>query len=229
MRGTRLAPPLLGLGLAFTLTACTEGGLSGLFGGTTQLAVRDGAVIVRGPQNFCIDDTASNSAGGFAVLAGCNVIAYRGQAPAHPALITVQVGEEGSATVTGAEEVMAEFLSSDDGVLLLSVAGDATTVDIEEVQHSDGLVEVRFSDTSAPVPDGLQTGEWRAFLDVADRLVTIRIRSLAHAPLLPQEGAVLLRQTVAQIQAANPVARPSENEPDAPEAPELATARASAG
>ena len=194
----------MGLALMLSQTACVDGGLGGLFGGTQEIAVRGGAVTVRGPANFCIDGAASNSADGFAVLAGCNVIATRGKAPAHPALITVQVGDADSATVNGAEDVLATFLESDDGAELLSASGDASAIKIEDVRHSDGLVEVRFTDSSPLPTEALQVGEWRAFTDVAGRLVTINVRSLARAPLLQQEGAVLLRQAVAAMKAANP-------------------------
>lgn len=171
--------------------------------GIRTLSVLDGAVSIRGPDGYCVDQQSSRASSGFAVLAGCAVVSDAAIMPALEGLITVQIGAANSASVTGAEAAMAELLRTTQGAQLLSAAGDAASVQVARVDRADGVVVVRFSDaTPAPTP-GLEPSEWRAFLDIRGRLTTISLRGFDRAPIPAEQGLRLLSQAIGALRTAN--------------------------
>lgn len=171
--------------------------------GIRTLSVLDGAVSVRGPEGFCVDQQSSRAGSGFAVLAGCAVVSDAAMMPALEGLITVQIGEAGSAVVTGTEAELAALLRTSQGAQLLSAAGDPASVQVARVDRAEGVVVVRFSDAApAPTP-GLEPQEWRAFLDIRGRLTTISLRGFDRAPIPAEQGLRLLSQAVGALRAAN--------------------------
>lgn len=190
--------PLL---VALILLAGCEAGINSR--GIRTLSVLDGAVSVRGPEGFCVDQQSSRAASGFAVLAGCAVVSDAAMMPALEALITMQIGAASSATVTGAEADLAALLRTAQGAELLSAASDPASVQVVRVDRADGVVVVRFSD-AAPAPiAGLEPLEWRAFLDIKGRLTTISLRGFARAPIPADQGLRLLSQAIGALRAAN--------------------------
>lgn len=178
--------------------------LAGL-GGTPlpALALRGGAVMAAGPDGYCVAPAASNAYNGFALLVSCDAIAGRMGRPNINALITMQVGDAASASVVGSEPMFQAFLASDAGRVLLSRSGKAETVKIGAIDSRQGQITAVFDDLS-PVPvRGFQQREWRGFVDVGDRLVTLTVRGLARDPLSDQRGRTLLDQAVAALRAVN--------------------------
>ncbi|MBI1418750.1 MAG: dihydroxy-acid dehydratase [Limimaricola sp.] len=189
---------------ALTALVLALAGCDGLHGPqVTQVAVMDGALTVAGPRGFCVDTAASRPAMGFVVLGGCAVVAGDGPMPDPAGLITVQVGGAGSAAVTGNEAALDRLLTSPQGTALLSAGGQPGSVRVHSHAHTAGLVRVRFTDGTAADPQGVQPGEWRAFLDLGGRMVTVSLRGLARAPLSAGEGQRLLLGAVAALRAAN--------------------------
>lgn len=170
---------------------------------TRSLAVADGAVRVQGPDGYCVDTTTSRPDTGFAVLGACNLLGAGGGAPSSDGFITIQVGGPGSAIVAGSEGDLAVLLRTAQGAALLTDQGNASTVTINQLDRGDGLVSVRFSDRAPPPVDGLTAEEWRAFLDIGDRLVTIGVRGYTRAPLTAGQSQQILYGTVAALRAAN--------------------------
>lgn len=168
-----------------------------------RLAVRDGAVEVQGPDGYCVDPRGSQPRAGFVVLAGCAAISSRAVEPPLPGLLTVQVGEAGSAMVAGNEAALLSLLTSEDGQAMLAQDGDAASVDILSHRRRTGVVAIAFEDRSAGEAPGLMPGEWRAFLDLRGRLVTLSVRRLATRPLTQTGGRALLDAAVAAVIAAN--------------------------
>jgi len=193
------ALPVLAVALA-GLAAC-DVALPGQ--GTRSLPLYDGSVRVQGPQGYCVDPDASQPATGFAVLGACGLMVAAGIMPQTDGFITVQIGERGTATVTGNEAALAALLRSRDGVALLSETGDAATVTPGQIDRGEGLVSIRFTDSAPPPVEGLMAEEWRAFLDLGDRLVTIGVRGYARTPLTAGQAQGLLYGTVAALRAAN--------------------------
>ena len=187
----------------FGLAAC-----NGAFPASTarpveSLAVSGGAVTVAGPPDYCVDAATSRSADGFAILAPCATLGSGNATPIRNAVISVQVGEPGSAVVEGAESAMVSLFGTPAGAELLSRTGDPGLIAIREAGLSSGVVIVVYDDRN-PVPiDGTQTREWRGFFDLGDRLVTISLRGLASSPLSSGSGTTLLRQAVEAVRAAN--------------------------
>lgn len=194
------AAPLAALaGLVLALTGCDALHRPQV----TRVAVMNGALAVAGPSGFCVDTAASRPAMGFVVLGGCAVVAGDGPMPDPAGLITVQVGGAASAAVTGNEAALDRLLTSPQGTALLSAGGQPGSVHVHSHAHAAGLVRVRFTDSTAADPQGVQPGEWRAFLDIGGRIVTLSLRGLARAPLSAGEGQRLILGAVAALRAAN--------------------------
>ncbi len=171
--------------------------------GVPAFAILDGAINVQGPEGFCVDTGVSVPARGFAVLAACGLISDIATVPAIEGLLTMQVGAAGSAVVNGSEQTMRDLLQSEPGVQLLATNGRPDSITIDQIDTRDGLVVVHFTDTAPPVVEGVEQLEWRAFLDLGDRLATISVRGLTRAPLRRDTGLLLLDQAVFALQAAN--------------------------
>jgi len=202
---------LIGLVFGFTLAGCAENGLTlpgfgaGISGqGVKSLAILDRSVSVRGPEGYCVDRRASRARDGFVILAGCALISSAEIMPALDGLILVQVGDIASASVTGSEAEMVALLESASGRQILSDRGDGSTVEIDHVEHRQGVVSVIFADSAAAEFDGVEPQVWRAFLDIRGRLTTVSVRSFSRAPLTGNQGRALLNRAVAALILANP-------------------------
>lgn len=172
--------------------------------GIRTLALLDGAVRVRGPDAYCVDQRASRSRDGFAVLAGCALLS--GSAAGMPAidgLITVQFGEAGTAGVTGNEAAFADFIASDAGRTLLASDGDAAKIEHVATIVDVGGVLALFEDRSGPAIGGTTGPQWRGFLDIDGRLVTVAVRSFARQPITHAQGERLLVVTMAELSEVN--------------------------
>ena len=193
------------LGAAAFIAGCTEIGMLGApTPPTPAIALYGGEVIAAVPEGYCIETKASNSRTGFAVMVACEVIALETDRPRLNGFATVQVGTAGSAIVAADPDGFEAFLSSTAGEGLLSVNGNASTVTVGDVKQTSGAVTVRFSDQAAPPVAGLQTTEWRAFVDIKGRLTTIAVRGLAGDPLSASEGQALLESVLGAMIVNNP-------------------------
>lgn len=172
--------------------------------GIRTLSLLGGDVRVRGPQGYCVDQGASNARRGFAVLAGCALLSEDAAVmPALDGLITVQFGDEGTASVTDNEEAFAAFLKSDTGRALLAGDGDMANVpQVATIADRAGVL-ARFEDTSGPALAGTSGPQWRGFLDVRGRLVTVSVLSFDRAALSRGEGERLLIVAMAEVAEVN--------------------------
>jgi hypothetical protein len=201
----------------FGLGGC-EGGTGGVMGqfgsivaapdatnqGIRTLSLLGGDVRVRGPQGYCIDQAASDARRGFAVLAGCALLSD-GTAvmPNLDGLITVQFGDENTASVTDNEDALAEFLKTDAGRGLLAGSGDQAHVSqVATITDQVGVL-VRFQDASGPTFRGAAGPQWRGFLDINGRLATISVLSFERRALSRGEGERLLVVAMAELARAN--------------------------
>ena len=201
---TRLFKTVKALGAVAFIAGCTEIGLLGApTPPTPALALYGGDVIAAVPEGYCIETKASNARTGFAVMVACEVIALETDRPRLNGFATVQVGAAGSAIVAADPDAFEAFLSTTAGESLLSVNGNASTVTVGAIKQTAGAVMVRFADQAAPPVAGLQTTEWRAFVDIKGRLTTIAVRGLAGDPLSASEGQALLESVLGSMLANN--------------------------
>lgn len=179
--------------------------------GIRTLSLLGGSVRVRGPDGYCIDQRASRSGDGFAVMVGCALLAPRAAVmPAKDGFITVQFGDSGTATVAGYEETLRRYLETDAGKRLLARSGEGDEVTLHSVEMVRGAVTVHFTDLSADNDLGLEPRLWQGFFDVNGRLTTVTVRSFTRKPLAARQGATLLNAAIREIRAVNPSIQPSE-------------------
>ena len=151
------------VGAVSALAGCS-GGLSGLempslpsmpsiFGPSSddvapvsKLSVLGGAITAVGPDHYCADPAASRPRNGFVIFAPCSTLGVEEADPAVAAIVTVQVGAAGSATVGDDLAALAAVLEGSSGPAILARGGDADTVSVKSVAHSDDRVTVYFTD-----------------------------------------------------------------------------------
>lgn len=190
-------------GAFFVLAGCASGVNFAGAKGVPTLALLGGDFVAAGPAGYCADRNASRPQKGFAILAPCAVLGVQNASPAIFAMTTVQVGQTGSAIVAQDPVAFSAYLEGPNGPQLLSRTGNAGSVSISDVTQIGDQVLVHLVDDAPAVIDGAQRDEWRAFFDVAGRLVTIAVRGLDEAPLTQASGDALLSQTIRAIIGAN--------------------------
>lgn len=188
-------PTLSRLSAAFaivlTLASCQVGG-----GMTSSRAapVLGGALQIGVPAGYCIDGKASRESRDSAVfLMGRCSDAMK----ATPALITVSIGQGGSAGVmTAGGPALAAFFASNQGRAMLSRSGRAGDVKIIAALGSGDAFLLHLQDRNV--------GEyWRAVIGVKGRLVTVSATGTDDIRLDPAEGRKIVEQTLDALRAAN--------------------------
>lgn len=201
-----MRPAILALALA-ALAGCDDlaAGLGG-GGGEPVRAMQlvGGEVILQAPDGYCIDTRSSRARAGFAVMAGCALISDEAVMPFRDGLLTVQLGDPGTAAVAGSEQALRDLLQSAAGVSLLSPSGDPAAISVDALLSRPNLVSVHFTDAAPPPFEGLEQVEWRAFFDLGDRMATVTVRGFERAPLTENAGLSLLEQAVRALTLANP-------------------------
>lgn len=172
--------------------------------GIRTLALLDGSVRVRGPEGYCIDQSASDARRGFGVMVGCALLSDDAAImPTLDGLILVQFGAEDTASVTDNEDAFARFLASQSGRAVLAANGDAASVLEVATVVDRSAVLARFEDTTGPAFEGTSGAQWRGFLDVGTRLATVSVLSFDRNPLTRAEGERLLVVALAELAEVN--------------------------
>ncbi len=198
-----------------------------LFGGgedaPTEVAVTRDLVVITGPEGYCVDPTATRNTEdtGFVLMGNCAAIANsrRVVQPATPAVLTAAVSEasEGGRLADSMADLDA-FFRSDDGLRLISRAGDAETVTVLDTLVEGDVFLLHASDTSDGAIDGVQEEYWRAYLDIGNRLATLSVIALEDRALSRDESLETLRGFVTAVQQANADPAAAGPVPVAPEA-----------
>ena len=195
--------------VALAIGAMALSGCEGFTLGTPSVPVQKaamlgGAVSLAGPDGYCIDVADSRLLRGFAIMAPCATLGLEGAGlPRALGVITVQAGRNGTNAVAGTEPALAGLLSSQAGAALLSRTGSADTIDVLSTSSGDNKVTVYFEDKDGTPIAGTQDREWRGFIDLDGRLVTISVRGLESAPLGSRAGAALLDTAISALFAEN--------------------------
>ena len=188
---TRLAAALAAI---LTLASCQVGG-----GFSTPRAapVLGGALQIGVPSGYCIDGKASREGRDTAVIlmGRCS-----DAMTATPALITVSIGQGGSAGVmTAGGPALAAFFASKQGRAMLSRSGRAGDVKIIAALGAGDAFLLHLQDRNV--------GDyWRAVIGVKSRLVTLSATGTDELRLDPAEGRKILEKALGALQAANKTA-----------------------
>ena len=194
-------------GAIFALAGCgdmTAGLSGGISPAAPAIALFAGEVTAVGPRGYCVDPDSSKPRRGFAMLAPCRTLGVADAPSVTRGITTIQAGPEGSAIVSQNPTEFANYLKGPNGPFVLSRSGNRVSVNVTEVRSFDNHVAVYLRDAAPAHIDGAQEAEWRAFVDIAGRLMTISVRGLDAAPLSASQGAGLLDQAVQAMIAANP-------------------------
>ena len=167
------------------------------FGGTTRVALFDGAMTLAAPPGYCIDAGAVQTAGDtvVAVLGRCAATST-----VTPGLLTVSVGPAGSAGVMAAGgAALAAFFTSREGRRVLSRNGRAQDVQVRQAIGGEDAFLMWLTDRAV--------GDyWRAVTGIGGRLVTLSATGPEGAPLSPEAGRNLVEAGVQALRRANPAA-----------------------
>jgi hypothetical protein len=114
-----------------------------------------------------------------------------------PAVITVTIGEAGSAgIVADGGTALAAFFQTTSGRAALSRTGTADRVQIVQAANSNGAFTLRI--VEAGVGD-----YWRAIAGISGRLVTLSVQGPTGSTLDPTTGRRLLDASLVAMRAAN--------------------------
>ena len=188
--------------LPVLLTGCAD--LYSSSGPVSVASLRGGDIIVAAPAGLCVDAQASDLLAGFALMAPCVTLQGQDTAKSTSAVVTVQAGLAGSASVIGSEQTLVTLFESDEGAALLSDTGNSSAVNVTSTASNPNDVRVAFDEKGAATIAGTTGTVRRAFFDVGSRLVTISVRSLVGDPLTNRAGRDLLVTLVGAIKQANP-------------------------
>lgn len=149
------------------------------------------------PPGYCIDGKASRQSHETAViLMGRCTDAMK----AKPALITVSIGQGGSAGVmTAGGPALAAFFTSQQGRATLSRDGRAADIKVLTALGSGDALLLHLKDR--------QVGEyWRAVVGIKGRLVTISATGTDAVPLAPQDGRNVVDSVLTALRNSNATA-----------------------
>lgn len=168
--------------------------LTSAFGGARSTPVLDGAIEIGVPPGYCIDGGASSEAtDGVVILMGrCT-----DEVKAIPALLSVSIGQGGSAGVMAAGgPALAAFFSSEQGRATLSRDGTASDIRVIEALSAGDAFLLHLQDRGE--------GEyWRAVIGIKGRLVTISATGTPELPLPPADGRNVLDAALDAMRKAN--------------------------
>ena len=177
-----------------------------------RLSVAGGAVVVAGPEGYCVDRPASRSAeaSAFVLVASCAALTRQPNAPRPlaPALLTASVtGAVPAGTdLAGQAARMKAFFASAEGRAALARDGRAESIEIIQMYARDGAFLIHARDRSAGAAPALGPEYWRAIFEVNGRMVTASVAPFADRPISDDAGQVTLTLFVARIRAESAAA-----------------------
>ncbi|MBY6201645.1 hypothetical protein KUV65_09750 [Maritalea mobilis] len=200
----RIRPAALGL-FCLALAGCV-GGLGA--SAPREAIVTQSAIIVTGPEGFCVDETATRDDGAtaFVLLGNCAAISSsrRADQPSVPAVLTAAISapsDEGAIADSLGE--LDAFFRSEQGLALLSRSQDPETVTVLDTRIEGDMFLLHASDVSAGSVEGVQRDYWRAYLDLGQRITTLSVLALEDREVSEAESLATLRAFAGAVQAAN--------------------------
>ncbi len=208
---------------ALGLGGCGGGvGLGGGgFGGNAApraATVTADAIVVTGPEGYCVDPTSTRDAGdtAFVLLGNCAAIrnSRRAAQPQVPSVLTAAISGPGQPGRIGNNlSDMDAFFRSESGLTLLSRSQDASTVTLLDTAIEGDVFYVHARDTSEGPIDGVQDEYWRAYMDVGSRIATLSVLGVEGHSLSAAQNQATLARFVQVMLAANSGAPVSTADP----------------
>ena len=172
-----------------------------------RIGVSSRAVVISGPQGYCIDKPAARDGanGAFVLLGSCAALAQSVAAgqPVAPAVLTASVSPPGAQPVGAQLPALNSYFLSAEGRAALSRSGRAQSVTVAQAWGSGGVFYLVAHDSSPSGNQRLQATFWRAVFDVKGRIVTLNVAGLNSRPLSPEAGRATLEAFVRQVQREN--------------------------
>lgn len=174
-----------------------------------KIAVSQNAVVIAGPRGFCVDPsgTQANSSTPFVMLGNCATISGRENAPQPTAraVLTATVAEpDPTLQVAGAGAELQAFFQSEAGRAALARDGDPGKVQVHDSFEEDGIFYIRATDSGNGPVANLSKDQWRAYMDVNNRLVSASVLHFENSPLPAEQGLEVLRVFTSRIQQESP-------------------------
>lgn len=145
--------------------------------GQTSVRLASSNFTVTALDGFCIDEASvkDSAQAGFVLMADCAALRGRKRQvdQARSVLLTTTVAAPLDAPKSMTPQALERFFGTAQGRTALSRTGDATTVfaNIEIVDGDTVILHIR--DSSPVNIEGLSQDDWRAFIVLNDRLVTL--------------------------------------------------------
>ena len=195
----------------YVLTGCVveATGPQALKPAPSRMAVSGGAVVIGGPQGYCVDSGASRDGqdAAFVLLGSCASISgsFNALRPKKPGVLTASVasGQTDAETFAASFPSMARFLGSPAGRAALSRDGRAQSVTILQIASAGGVMYIHAQDRADAPGQDVDPDYWRALMAVNGRIVTLSVLALRDMPLTPEAKRSLLEGFVARVRALN--------------------------
>lgn len=175
---------------ALFVAGCVGGGL----GGSSARHILHGAMTIRAPSGYCVDQNTSRESEDQAIIL---VGRCSASTAVKPAVLTLSVGPAASAgvmTAGGAE--LTRFFTSAEGRATLAASGRARDVKVVEALSAGDAFLMRLQEREEP-------SYWRAVLGLRGRLVTISVQGSPAEPLAPVDGRAIIDRAIVTLQRAN--------------------------
>ncbi|AHM03539.1 hypothetical protein roselon_01148 [Roseibacterium elongatum DSM 19469] len=170
--------------------------------------VTQSAVVVTGPEGYCVDETATRDDGAtaFVLLGNCAAISNsrRADQPSVPAVLTAAISAPSdSGSIADSLPDLDAFFRTDQGRTLLSRTEEAATVSVLDTRTEGAMFLLHASDISAGPVEGVQDDYWRAYLDLGPRIATLSVLALEDRDVSEAESLATLRAFAGAVQSAN--------------------------
>ena len=202
------------LAVPFLVAACTSGSgpslsfAPGLSKGSApkSVAVAKGAIVVAGPQDYCVDKRGSRLGGGtaFVLLASCANLS-RDATEFHPtnhALLTASVEKQNGESPAAAD--LLTLVNSTAGRAALARDGRAESVSVVTAVQDGDSVLMQINDQSDGAAPGLESTYWRGLFTLNGRLITTTVVGFKARPLPSDNGLAMLKAFEQRIRSASP-------------------------
>lgn len=211
----RISKPVR-LSAFLTLLVLVPGCVTGLQGDDTggaprQAVVTSDAVVVTGPQGFCVDDSATRAENdtAFVLLGNCAAISNsrRAAQPEVPVVLTAAISEASDGgSISESLADLDTFFRSDEGRALLSRSQTPESVEVLETYVEADQFLIHASDSSTGAMEGVADDYWRAYFDLDARIATLSVFAL-EGETVTREDSLAALQTFAQTMRAANAAR----------------------
>lgn len=179
----------------------------------SEVTLAGGAVVVAGPEGYCVDRQASQLRGrpAFVLLVSCSSLTGSAEGwPAAPGLLTASVERD-----TGGLPDLAAlrgFLGSEPGRAALARDGRADAVTLLDSKIELGALLLKIEDRGQADIPSLSPTYWRGIFVLNARMVTVSVNSF-EARAIPDDAARRkLLQFIGQIRQESPALETAQNQ-----------------